>query len=377
MKTPLKDREVKPKLKELIDKLFKNVPSGVGVGAKINVSKEQLKEILEKGARWGVENQYGMARDLEVLEENGEMEEADSSTVSNRAINRGKKQVGCLGAGNHFLEVEKVGRIKRPKLAKEFGLEKNQVCLMIHTGSRGFGHQVCTDYLRELERKYKDLISKLPDKELVYAPSGSEEAKRYYKAMSCAANFAFCNRQLITHWVRESFQQVFRDVNYEDLEIIYGLCHNMAKKEKHKVNGERKPVYVHRKGATRALPPRHEKVPTRYRKIGQPVLIPGDMGHGSYLLVGNEKSMKVSFGSTAHGAGRVMSRTRAKKKYWGGTVAKNLEKEDILVKAANMPVVAEEAPGAYKSLDEVVKVSDKLNIANIVLKLDPMGVVKG
>ncbi|MFB6089119.1 MAG: RtcB family protein [Candidatus Aenigmatarchaeota archaeon] len=377
IKTPLKYEEVKPKIKELVNTLFENVPSGVGVGAKINVSKEELKEVIEKGARWAVENGYGYEKDLEVLEENGEMEEADSSAVSEKALNRGKGQVGCLGAGNHFLEVEVVGDIKRPELAEKFGLEEGQVCLMIHTGSRGFGHQVCTDYLRKFEKTFKDLVSELPDRELVYAPGQSKEAEQYYKAMSCAANFAWANRQLITHWVRESFNMVFKDVNPEEMEIIYDICHNIAKKETHEIDGEEKEVFVHRKGATRALPPGHENVPDKYKEMGQPVLIPGDMGHGSYLLVGGDKSLDLSFGSTAHGAGRVMSRTKAKGKFWGGTVQKDLEKQDIIVKAENMPVVAEEAPGAYKNLDEVVEVSDKLDIANVVLKLDPKGVVKG
>lgn len=377
VKTPLKYKEIKPKMNKLVNTLFENVPSGVGVGSKLNLSKEELKEMLEMGVEWAVENDYAYERDLEVIEENGRMEEADASVISDKALNRGKGQVGCLGAGNHFVEVETVGKIKRPELAEKFGLEENQVCIMIHTGSRGFGHQVCTDYLRKFEKRFKDLISKLPDRELVYAPGGSEEAEQYYRAMSAAANFAWMNRQMITYWVRESFNRVFSDVSQEDLDIIYDVCHNVAKKETHEINGEDKEVFVHRKGATRALPPGHENVPRKYDKIGQPVLIPGDMGHGSYLLVGGEKSLDLSFGSTAHGAGRVMSRTKAKRKFWGGTIQKDLEKKNILVKARDMPVVAEEAPGAYKNLDEVVEVSDKLDIANGVLKLDPKGVVKG
>jgi tRNA-splicing ligase RtcB len=376
VKTPLKKDQVQPKLRELLNILFKNVPSGVGESARVKLSFSQLEEVIKKGARWAVENGYGLKKDLERIEENGELKQADSSLVSDKAKKRGAPQCGCLGAGNHFLEVEYVGRIFRPEIAEKFGLQTDQVCIMIHTGSRGFGHQICTDYLREIERKHKEVLTKLPDRELVFAPAGSEEAEKYFKAMCAGANFAWANRQLITHWARKSFQEVF-GINYEDIEILYDVAHNIAKKEEHKVNGEKKWVYVHRKGATRAFPPGNPEIPKIYKDTGQPVLIPGDMGTGSYVLAGNEKSMEISFGSTAHGAGRLLSRTKAKKEYWGETVTKELEKKGILVKAASMKVVAEEAPGAYKNLDEVVNVSDKIGIANIVVKLDPIGVVKG
>jgi len=377
VKTPLGASEVRGKLKELINVLFQKVPSGVGKGSNISLSEDELKELLENGAKWAVENGYGLEKDLETLEENGRMESADSSEVSQKALNRGKDQVGCLGAGNHFLEVEKVGNIDNEKVAGEFGLDEDQVCLMIHTGSRGFGHQVCTDYLRETEKKYKNLVRKLPDKELVYAPGGSKMADRYFKAMSCAVNFAFANRQVIMHQARKAFEEVF-DIDYKDLELVYGVCHNVAKKEKHEINDEEKEVYVHRKGATRAFPPGHEKVPEKYRDVGQPVLIPGNMGEGSYLLRGQEKSMDLSFGTAPHGSGRTMSRSKAKGKFWGETVAKDLEEtKGILVKAASMPVVAEEAPGAYKDLREVVETSHDLGVVEKVLKLDTMGVIKG
>ncbi len=377
VKTPLKACEVRDKLRELINAIYQKVPSGVGKSSKISLTNNELEEVLRKGAKWTVENGYGLEEDLERLEENGCMEEADPSVVSDKAMNRGRNQVGCLGAGNHFLEVEKVGNIDDMEAADTFGLEEDQVCVMIHTGSRGFGHQVCTDYLRETEKKYKNVVRKLPDKELVYAPGGSEMARKYFKAMSCAVNFAFANRQVIMHHVREAFKEVF-DLSYDDLELVYGVCHNIAKKETHKVNDEEREVFVHRKGATRAFPPGHDKVPKKYKKLGQPVLIPGSMGEGSYLLHGKEKAMEISFGTAPHGSGRIMSRTRAKGEFWGETVAKDLkERQDILVKAASMPVVAEEAPGAYKNLKEVVEVSHDLEIAEKVLKLDPMGVIKG
>lgn len=377
VKTPLTEDEIRPKIKELINVLFQKIPSGVGTGSRLlSLNKDELRDVIEGGAEWAVENGYGLKKDLEHLEENGKMEEADASVISEKALNRGKEQVGCLGSGNHFLEVETVGKIDNSDVAEKFGLEKEQVCVMIHTGSRGFGHQVCTDYLRETEKKYKDIMRKLPDKELVYAPAGSEMADRYFRAMSCAVNFAFTNRQVVMHQTRKAFQEVF-DTDYGDLELLYGVCHNIAKKEKHGVEGKEKRVYTHRKGATRAFPPGHEKVPEDYRDVGQPVLIPGNMGEGSYLLRGKEEGMDISFGSAPHGSGRTMSRSRAKGKFWGETVQEDLQEEGILVKAASMPGVAEEAPGAYKNLQEVVDVSHDIGAAEKVLKLDPMGVIKG
>lgn len=376
VKTPLTADEVKPKIKELINTIFNKVPSGVGKSSKISISKDQLKDIIENGVEWAVDNGYGLEDDLDHIEERGKMSEADASVVSKKALNRGKEQVGCLGAGNHFLEIEKVGKVDDEEVLENYGLEKDQVCVMIHTGSRGFGHQVCTDYLKKTERKHSDVTNKLPDKELVYAPAGSETAENYYKAMSCAVNFAFVNRQIVMHQIRKAFQEVF-DIEYSDLKPVYDVCHNVAKKETHEVNGEKRDVYVHRKGATRAFPPHHENVPSKYKESGQPVLIPGNMGTGSYLLRGAEKSLNLSFGTTAHGSGRIMSRSKAKGKFWGETVQSELGKKGIVVKANSMPVVAEEAPGAYKELEEVVNVSHELGIAKKVAKLDPLGVIKG
>lgn len=376
VKTPLKVKEVKPELKKLINTIFNKVPSGVGKGSEISLSKNNMNDLIEKGVEWAIENGYGIKNDLKNIEENGRMADANKTAVSDKALNRGKEQVGCLGAGNHFLEIEKVSNIDDIKITNKLGLDKDQVCVMIHSGSRGFGHQVCTDYLRITEEKYGNLLKDLPDRELVYAPAGSETAKNYYEAMCCAVNFAFTNRQLIMHQIRKAFQEIF-GLEYEDLQCLYDVCHNVAKKERHIINGKKRKVYVHRKGATRAFPPGHKKIPKEYKDIGQPVLIPGDMGTGSYLLRGKEKSMELSFGTTAHGSGRIMSRTKAKGKFWGETIQADLRKKDILVKAASMPVIAEEAPGAYKNLLEVVDVSHKLDIAEKVTKLDPLGVIKG
>ncbi len=362
-------------MKQLLDVMFKNVPSGVGVGARIKLTKEQTIDVLEKGAGWAVESGYGYKRDLDVLEENGCMK-TTASVVDDRAIKRGMNQMGCLGAGNHFLEVQAVDKILNPDVAKAFGIEKEgQVMLMIHTGSRGFGHEVCSNFLREMEMKYRDIISKLPDRELVYAPSGSELADKYFKAMSAAANFAWANRQMIVHWIRESFEQVLG--TSEGMEIVYDVAHNVAKIEEYNIDGKMRKVYLHRKGATRCFPAGHKDVPVKYSSVGQPVIIPGSMGTASYVLVGNEKAMEMTFGSTAHGAGREMSRTAAIRQFWGQTIADELKGRGILVKAASMKGISEEAPQAYKNIDKVVEVTEKAGISNRVARLVPMGVVKG
>lgn len=380
LRTNLDKGDVESNVKELLNTFYNNVPSGVGSKAKIKLNGSELNEVLERGVRWAVENGYGWDQDLKHLEENGRMKQADVSKVSAKAKNRGIPQLGSLGSGNHFLEIQKVDEIYDEEVAKKFGIEReNQVTVMIHTGSRGFGHQVCTDYLRKIEDRYPEIVGRLPDKELMYAPAGSQLADDYFGAMCAAANYAFTNRQMIMHWVRKSFESVLDgDAHDWGMELVYGLCHNMAKVEKHKINGKTRKVYMHRKGATRAFPPSHKKVPPDYRSTGQPVLIPGTMGTSSYLLAGTKKGMKESFGSTAHGAGRTMSRRGAKSKFWGEDVKDRLEKdEDIFVKPNTMPVVAEEAPGAYKDIDEVVNVSDKVGIGNVVARMKPMGVVKG
>ncbi len=377
VRTNLTFNDVKPHLKELLDALFKNIPSGVGKSGKIRLSKEELLEPLAKGVKWAVEQGYAWEEDLKFLEENGNMP-ADTDTVSEKALKRGKEQIGTTGAGNHFVEIQLVDDIFDENVAKAFGLSKGQICVMIHTGSRGFGHQVCTDYLREMENKFRDTISKLPDRELIYAPAGTDTCAEYYEAMKCAANFAFCNRQLITHWTREAFQKVIGQ-SAEDLgmHIVYGVCHNIGKVEKYEINGETKKVYVHRKGATRSFPPGHKDVPAVYRDVGQPVLIPGSMGTASYVLHGTQDAMNLTFGSTAHGAGRVASRSQMLRTTRGEKVKEDLAKQNILVRSASWKVLAEEAPKAYKDIDEVVRVSDALGIAKLVAKLVPLAVMKG
>ena len=378
LRTNLREEDLRPKLKELLDVIFRNVPSGVGRGGKVKVSMNELDQVLRLGARWAVENGFGWDEDLEHLEEKGCLAHADPTKVSNTAKKRGMPQLGSLGAGNHFLEVQKVDKIYNPSVAKVFGIEEEgQITVMIHTGSRGLGHQVCSDYLREMERKYHHLVSKLPDRELIYAPSKSDVAESYFKAMCAAANYAWCNRQMILHWTRESFQQVFKkDPESLGMKVIYDVAHNIAKVEEHEINGEKVKCFLHRKGATRAFPPGSEDIPPDYRSVGQPVLIPGCMGTASYVLVGNEEARK-TFYSTAHGAGREMSRHAATRRYRGERVAKELEGRGILVRAASWRVVAEEAPGAYKDIDEVVRVSDRAGIGKLVVRLVPIGVVKG
>ncbi len=379
LRTNLDRKDVQPKLRELVEALFRNVPSGLGSTGKIKLTRPQLDDVLEQGARWAVENGFGWKEDLERLEEGGCLAGADARKVSNEAKQRGFPQLGSLGSGNHFLEVQLVDKIYDQEVARKFGIEREgQVTVMIHTGSRGLGHQVCSDYLRTMERVTRKYNIPLPDRELVNVPINSPEGQEYLSAMSCAANYGFTNRQMITHWVRESFEKTMgSDPEKLGMHIVYGLAHNIAKFEEHKVNGERKRVCVHRKGATRAFPPGHPDVPTKYREVGQPVLIPGDMGTASYVMVGTEQAMEETFASTAHGAGRHLSRTAALKHFWGEDVKRNLESEGIIVRAADVKVIAEEAPEAYKNIDKVADISHRAGIARKVARLRPIGVAKG
>ncbi len=379
LRTNLTEQEIRPKLRELLETIFRNVPSGVGRSGKLRLSKSELDEVLECGARWAVEHGYGKTADLEHLEEKGCMKQADASKVSSKAKGRGAPQLGTLGAGNHFLEIQIVDKIYLPDIASKFGIEREgQVCVMIHTGSRGLGHQVCTDYLRILEHAFRNELKRLPDRELVYAPAKTKECEDYFAAMCAAANFAWCNRQLITHWTRESITRVLGMKEDEiGLEVVYDVAHNIAKVEEHKIDGESKKVYVHRKGATRAFGPGSKDIPQDYRDIGQPVLIPGSMGTASYVLIGTKMAEEQTFSSVCHGAGRVMSRSRALRQFRGERVARELQKRQILVRAASWRVVAEEAPQVYKDVDEVVRVCQEAGIAKIVARLVPVGVVKG
>ncbi len=378
--TNLMEKDVRPKLAQLTGAIFENVPSGLGSRRKdFSVSSGDLDRLVVEGVQWLIDHGLGWAEDADHCEEGGCMKNAEPSKVSATAKKRGLTQIGTLGSGNHFLEIQKVDKIHDQRRAKTFGIEQEgQVTVMIHCGSRGYGHQVCSDYLRVMEHAVQKYGINLPDRELACAPGNSNEAGDYFQAMACAVNYAFSNRQAIMHWVRQSFQQVYHeDPEKFGLKLVYDVAHNIAKVETHQVNGGKKKVWVHRKGATRAFPPGSLEVPADYRVEGQPVLIPGSMGTSSWVLVGSDKAMELTFGSTAHGAGRMMSRSAAKRKWWGGDVKAGLEKRGIVVRAASTVVLAEEADPAYKNVDVVAEVSDQLGIATKVARLVPIAVVKG
>ncbi|XRO76057.1 intein-containing RctB family protein [Methanocaldococcus sp. 28A] len=378
IRTNLTKDEVEPKIKELIKTLFKNVPSGLGSKGIVRFSKSIMDDVLEEGVRWAVREGYGWKEDLEFIEEHGCLKDADASYVSDKAKERGRVQLGSLGSGNHFLEVQYVERVFDEEAAEIYGIEENQVVVMVHTGSRGLGHQICTDYLRILEKAAKNYGIKLPDRQLACAPFESEEGQSYFKAMCCGANYAWANRQMITHWVRESFEEVFK-IHAEDLEmsIVYDVAHNIAKKEEHIIDGRKVKVVVHRKGATRAFPPGHEAIPKEYREVGQPVIIPGDMGTASYLMRGTEIAMKETFGSTAHGAGRKLSRAKALKLWKGKEIQRKLAEMGIIAMSDSKAVMAEEAPEAYKNIDLVADTCHRAGISLKVARMRPLGVIKG
>jgi tRNA-splicing ligase RtcB len=378
--TNLSEQDIRPKLTELTNTIFKNVPCGLGSRRKdFRLTSHQLDRLIANGVQRIVDQGLGWSEDVKHCEERGCMEAANPDKVSAKAKGRGLSQCGTLGSGNHFLEIQRVDKIYNPQVAKAFGVNREgQVTVMIHCGSRGFGHQVCSDYLRVMERAVHKYKITLPDRELACAPGTSNEAEDYYQAMACAVNYAFANRQAITHWVRQSFKQAFKSPADEfGLGLVYDVAHNIAKIEEHKVNGQRRKVWLHRKGATRAFPPGHREVAADYRSVGQPVIIPGSMGTHSWLLVGAPEAMEVSFGSTAHGAGRTMSRSAAKRKFWGGDVKKSLEERGIIVRSASEVILAEEADPAYKDVDRIVEISDKIGIATKVARLAPIAVIKG
>ena len=372
LKTNLTKKDVLNKQDEIVESLYRKIPSGVGRGSKFQITKEEFKKVLERGAKYMVEKGYGVEEDYLHMEEEGCMKEADVSKVSDRAIKRGIGQLGTLGAGNHFLEVQYVDEIFDEKTAKVFGLKKDQVTIMIHCGSRGFGHQVASDYIKKMGQEYG--FKSLPDSELTNAPIKSQLGKDYFAAMAAAANFAFANKQLITHWIREEMKYLFPKIK---IDVVYDICHNIAKFEEHFVDGKKKIVCVHRKGATRSFGPGRKEIPLAYRKTGQPVLIPGSMGTSSYVLVGTKKSEELTFGSTVHGAGRVKSRSAASKTFKGEKVKQELNKKGIKVKSGSWKCLSEEAPEVYKDIDEVVKVVDELGISKKVVRLKPLAVVKG
>ncbi|MCC6022189.1 MAG: RtcB family protein [Desulfurococcaceae archaeon] len=378
LRTNLSYNDVKDKVKDLIDEIFRNVPSGVGSTGKVRLSLSELDRVLEEGVEWAVGKGFGWYEDLDHIEERGRMEAADASKVSKVAKERGAPQLGTLGAGNHFLEVQVVDKIYAPDIAKKIGIEyEGQITVMVHTGSRGLGHQVASDYLMIMERAMKKYGINPPDRELAAVPINSREGEDYFAAMAAAANYAWTNRQMITHWVRESFARVFkRDPSELGLETVYDVAHNIAKIEEHTVDSKTLKLVVHRKGATRAFPPGHPDIPKDHKDVGQVVLIPGSMGSASYVMVGIPEGAR-TFYSAAHGAGRWMSREAAIRRYRPTEVEAELSRAGIYLRAATKSVVSEEAPGAYKDVDRVALVSHKVSIAKLVARLRPIGVTKG
>lgn len=379
LRTDLTKTEVMPRLKDLVNALFAAVPTGVGSHGKVRLTKENAHEPLVKGAGWAVERGLGEPGDLEAAEASGCIAGADPDAVSHKAYERGRDQLGTLGSGNHFLEVQIVEKIYDEQAANVLGLFSDQVTVLIHSGSRGFGHQVCTDYLAMMERALKKYGIQLPDRQLACTPVSSEEATAYLGAMRAAANYAWANRQCMTHWAREVFQKVFKKPPRDlGLSLVYDVAHNIAKFEDHEVDGKKMRVVVHRKGATRAFPPGHPELPERYRNIGQPVLVPGDMGRASFVLVGTRGAMLETFGSTCHGAGRLLSRAAAIRAAKGRAIERELEDTyGVYVRATGRDSVKEEMPEAYKDVQDVVTVCQNAGISKMVAKLKPIGCIKG
>ena len=378
LRSNLTEQTVRSKLKDLVNDLFSSIPSGVGSKGAVRLTNSELDEVLVNGVNWAIEHGYGSSNDSDVCEENGKIANADPNKVSDKARKRGAPQLGSLGSGNHFLEIQKVAEIHDEEAANRMGIKEGTITVLIHCGSRGFGHQVCSDYLRVAEQAMEKYNISLPDRELACVPNNSEEGESYRKAMFAALNFAWSNRQMITHWTRKSFERVFDQTESDlDMKLVYDVAHNIAKVEKHKVDGQERKLVVHRKGATRAFPSHRDEIPSKYRDLGQPVLVPGSMGTSSWILLGKSNSMNLSFGSTAHGAGRTMSRSKARRNFTEDYVKKSLNDKGIFIKALTRDGVVEETPEAYKDVDSVVNVSHNLGIATKVAKLVPIGVIKG
>ncbi len=374
----LEQEEVAPYLRELTAALYNSCPSGVGEKGRVRLSDRELDEMVTQGAKWALKRGLARAEDLAHTEEEGCLPGADPGAVSARAKERGRPQAGSLGAGNHFLEIDVVEEVYAPEVAKAFGLRENQVVVQIHCGSRGYGHQICDDYVKSLQAAVRKYDIPLPDRELVCAPVDSPEGRAYYGAMACAVNYAFVNRQVLAMGVREAFEQVLAGkVRHVDLFQVYDVTHNIAKFEEHEVDGKRLRLCVHRKGATRAFGPGRQEVPADYRDAGQPVLVPGSMGTASYVLVGTPQAMTLTFGSTCHGAGRVMSRTQALKKIFGADLKRELEEQGLVIMAGSTKGLAEEAPAAYKDVSQVVEVVHGAGLARKVARLRPLAVIKG
>jgi len=380
LRTTLTEEEVRPHLKDLVNQVFRDIPAGVGGHGLLRVSLKEIDEVMVHGARWALEHGYAWPEDVESVEGGGALKGANPDKVSRRAKERGAPQLGTLGSGNHFLEIEVIDEVFHAEAAQAMGIDgPGQVLAFIHCGSRGLGHQTCQDYLDVMEEAAQKYRIQLPDKQLACAPIGSREGQDYLSAMTAAANYAFCNRQLIAHWTREAFQKVLGRDARDDLgmEVVYDVAHNIAKIERHRVDGREMTVCVHRKGATRAFPPGHAEMPSRYQGIGQPVLVPGDMGRYSYICVGTEQAMSETWGSTCHGAGRVQSRHAAKRMLKGVDIAQRLARDGIYVRAQNRGLLSEEASEAYKDVAEVVDVLHEAGIAHKVVRMRPIGVVKG
>jgi tRNA-splicing ligase RtcB (3'-phosphate/5'-hydroxy nucleic acid ligase) len=372
--SPFEKKDVMPKLSDLLNQLFRDIPCGTGKKGILEVSKNELDTVLAQGVKWAVEHGYGHEEDIARIEEYGKIPDANPAFVSSRAKERGHHQIGTLGSGNHFFEIQVVEEIFEEETARAFGLQKEQIVVLIHSGSRGLGHQVCTDYLDAMQGGMKKYGISVIDRQLACVPIKSREGREYLGAMAASANFAFVNRQMITHWTREAFQRI---LGSSDLRIVYDVCHNMAKYEEHSVNGNRKTVLVHRKGATRAFPKGHPALPDELRQAGQPVLIPGSMGTNSYVLVGTERAMQETFGSSCHGAGRAKSRTQAKKETTADELLREMNDKGILVRGESRSGLTEEKPDAYKDVSQVVDVVHGAGIARKVAKLTPLAVMKG
>jgi tRNA-splicing ligase RtcB (3'-phosphate/5'-hydroxy nucleic acid ligase) len=371
-------RDVKPHLRTLVEDLFRNVPSGVGRSGRFKFDKKELGRLLGEGPNYLLGRDLGTPGDIDHTEARGHLEGADPAAVSDHALNRGAEQCGTLGSGNHFLEVQVVDHVVDEEAAAAMNLEKDMICVMIHSGSRGLGYQVCDDALAQLRKAPEKYGIELPDRQLACAPANSPEGQRYIASMRAAANFAWCNRQLLMQQAREVFADVFGEPWQRlQMNLVYDVCHNIAKLEEHTVGGKLKKVWVHRKGATRAFPPGHPEVPAMYRKIGQPVIIPGDMGRASWVLVGQPGSMEKTFGTTCHGAGRAMSRTAAVKDAAGRRIDKELEARGVIARAQSRKGLAEEQPRAYKNVDDVVEVVHRAGLSKKVARMRPIGVIKG
>lgn len=378
MRTNLSAQQLEGKTKALIGKLFDNIPCGVGRGGRIRLTVKEEKELIEQGAKWSIDRGYGSPTDLEFTEAAGLLDQADAYAASGRALQRGQNQLGTLGSGNHFLEIQVVTRVFYPEAAEVMGLWPGQICVMIHTGSRGFGHQVCDEHVKTWVKVAQKYGIDLPDRQLAAAPINSPEGQDYITAMACGANYAWNNRQCIMHWTRQTFTDFFDTSSDElGLELIYDVAHNIGKFERHQVDSQEKELFVHRKGATRAFPAHHPEIPDQYAEVGQPVLIPGDMGTASYVLVGSPNAMTQTWGTTCHGAGRVLSRRKALELTKGRTIQRDLEDQGIFVRSAGRNTLREEVPEAYKDVNQVVEVVDGAGLSRRVVQLKPIGVIKG